>query len=146
MAPKLRPRPRPRPTPKPRPKAAPATVDQYLARLSGDKRDALERVRKIIRAAAPGAEECISYQIPTFRLDGKGLIWFGAAANHCAIYGMVGADKGELAAYDTSGRGTIRFRPDEPLPAALVRKLVKARIAKNAAKRRPVARGAAERG
>jgi uncharacterized protein YdhG (YjbR/CyaY superfamily) len=122
--------------PKSRTKAQPKTIDEYLASLSADKRAALERLRKIIRAAAPGAQECISYQIPAFRLDGKGLVWFGAAANHCALYGVVGANKGELEDYDTSGKGTIRFRADHPLPASLVRKLVKARIAKNAARKR----------
>ena len=126
---------KPKPKPKPKTKARPRTIDEYLEALSGDKRAALERVRKIIRAAAPGAEECISYQIPAFRLDGRGLVWFGAAANHCAIYGVVGADKRGLEGYDTSGRGTIRFQPDEPLPAALVRKLVKARIAKSSTRR-----------
>lgn len=117
-------------------KATPKTIDEYLAALSSDKRAALERVRKIIRAAAPGAEECISYKIPAFRLDGRGLVWFGAAANHCALYGVPGAYKNELKDFDTSGRGTIRFQPGNPLPATLVRKLVKARIAKNAARRR----------
>lgn len=114
-------------------KGKPTTIDEYLARLSDEQRAALERLRKIIHAAAPGAEECISYQIPAFRLDGRMLIWMGAAANHCAIYG-VGGDHGELKDYDTSGKGTIRFQPDHPLPAALVRKLVKDRIAKHAAK------------
>jgi len=114
-------------------RAKSTTIDEYLAGLSEDKRAALERLRKIIHAAAPGAEECISYQIPAFRLDGRILIWMGAAANHCAIYGAVGAQD-ELKNYDTS-KGTIRFQPDHPLPAALVRKLVKARIAKNAAKK-----------
>ena len=114
-------------------KGKPTTIDEYLARLSEDQRAALERLRKIIHAAAPGAEECISYQIPGFRLNGRMLIWMGAAANHVAIYG-VGGDLGELKDYDTSGKGTIRFQPDHPLPAALVRKLVKDRIAKNAAK------------
>lgn len=141
----MRPKPKPKRKDNPRIKAEPRTIDQYLAALSSDKRAALERVRKIIRSAAPGAEECISYQIPAFRLDGKGLVWFGAAANHCALYGVVGTDKSELEDYDTSGKGTIRFRPDKPLPAALVRKLVKARIAKNAARGRPVADGAARR-
>jgi uncharacterized protein YdhG (YjbR/CyaY superfamily) len=112
-------------------KTAPRTVDEYFAALSSDKRAALERLQKIIRAAAPGAEECISYQIPAFRLDGRGLVWFGAAANHCAIYGVGGACTAGLEDYDTSGKGTIRFQPDKPLPAALVRKLVKARIAKS---------------
>ena len=115
-------------------KAKPTTIDEYLERLSEEQRAALERLRKIIHAAAPGAEECISYQIPAFRLDGRMLIWMGAAANHCAIYGA-GGDPDELKNYDTSGKGTIRFQPDHPLPAALVRKLVKDRIARNAAKK-----------
>ena len=120
--------------PKSKAKAKPKTIDEYLAPLSDEKRQALERLRKIIRAAAPRAEECISYGIPAFRLNGKTFIWFGAAANHCALYGVVGKEfKDELSDYDTSGRGTIRFKPDNPLPAALIRKLVKARIQKNAA-------------
>jgi len=68
----------------------PKNIDEYLAALSDDKRAALERLRKIIRAAVPKAEECISYQLPAFRLDGKCFVWFGAAANHCAIYGVLG--------------------------------------------------------
>ena len=116
-------------------KAKPKTIDEYLATVSSDKRAALDRLRKTIRAVVPRAEECISYQIPAFRLDGKSLVFFGAAANHCAIYGLVGADDDDLAGYDRSGRGTIRFQPDKPLPAALVRKLLKARIEKNAAPR-----------
>src|SRR5438128_3734696 len=112
----------------------PKTIDQYLAALSDDKRTALEKLRKIIRAAAPNAEECISYQLPAFRLNGM-LVAFGATANHCAFYPMssstVEAHKAELKDYDTS-KGTIRFPPDKPLPAAPVRKLVKARIAENA--------------
>lgn len=110
------------------------TIDEYLATLSEDKRAALEKLRKTIRAAAPHAEECISYQLPAFRLNGL-LVAFGAQANHCAFYPMsaatVAAHKRELEGYDTS-KGTIRFQPDKPLPAALVRKLVKARIAENA--------------
>ena len=112
----------------------PATIDEYLAELSADQRAALERVRKIIHAAVPGVEEGISYQIPAFRVDGKWFVWMGAAANHCAIYGVGGTSE-ELKDFDTSGKGTIRFQPDHPLPAALVRKLVKDRIAKNAAKK-----------
>ena len=104
------------------------TIDEYLAALSDDKRAALQRVRRTIRAAAPRAEECISYGLPTFRLDGKGIACFGAAANHCAIYRAVGAHKDELEAFDTSN-GTIRFQAANPLPATLIRKLVKARIA-----------------
>ena len=130
--------------PKSKSKAKPNTIDEYLATLSGDKRAALERLRKIIRASAPRAEECISYGLPTFRLDGRGIACFGAAANHCAIYGAVEAYKDELEAYDTS-KGTIRFQPDNPLPATLIRKLVKARIAKNTAQQRHAADGAARR-
>src|SRR5947207_15910996 len=111
----------------------PKTIDQYLAALSDDKRTALEKLRKTIRAAAPNAEECISYQLPAFRLNGM-LVAFGATANHCAFYPMststVEAHKAELKDYDTS-KGTIRFPADKPLPAALVRNLVKARIAEN---------------
>ncbi len=110
------------------------TIDEYLAGLSDDKRAALERLRKTIRAAAPKAEECISYQLHAFRQDGM-LVAFGATANHCAFYLMssstVEAHEGELENYDTS-KGTIRFQADKPLPVALVRKLVKARIAENA--------------
>ena len=125
--------------------AKPKTVDEYLAALSDDKRAALERLRKIVRAAVPRAEECISYQLPAFRLDGKAFVWFCAAANHCAIYGLMGAHKDELEDYDTSGRGTIRFQAANPLPATLVRKLLKARISKNAAQQRHPADGAARR-
>src|ERR1700736_1776650 len=66
--------------------AEPQTIDEYLAPLTRDKRAALEKLRKDIKSAAPGAEECISYQIPGFRLNGKLLVSFGAAANHCAFY------------------------------------------------------------
>lgn len=114
-------------------KPKPRTIDEYFVLLSKDKRAALERLRRIIRAVAPKAEECISYGIPTFRLNGQPIAYFGAAANHCALYGAVDEDfKDELEAYDTS-KGTIRFQPDYPLPATLVRKIVRARIAKNAA-------------
>jgi len=115
----------------------PSTIDEYLAALSDDKRAALEKLRKAIRAAAPDAEECISYQLPAFRHNGV-LVAFGATANHCAFYLMsastVEAHKGELKDYDTS-KGTIRFQADKPLPVALVRKLVKARVAENVGRR-----------
>jgi uncharacterized protein YdhG (YjbR/CyaY superfamily) len=111
----------------------PTTIDEYLAALSDDKRAALEKLRKTIRAAAPKAEECISYQIPAYRQNGM-LVGFGATAKHCAFYLMssstVAAHKDELKDYDTS-KGTIRFPADAPLPASLVRKLVKTRIAEN---------------
>ena len=115
-------------------RGGPKTFDDYLAAVRDDQRAALEKLRKIIRAAAPQAEERISYQICAFRHNGL-LVGFGATANHCALYLMssstVEAYKDELKDYDTS-KGTIRFPADKPLPAALVRKLVRARIAENA--------------
>jgi uncharacterized protein YdhG (YjbR/CyaY superfamily) len=110
----------------------PHTIDEYLAGLSAENRAALEKVRRTIHAAAPGAEECISYGMPAFRLDGKLIAGFKAAANHCSFYPMSGETvatlKADLAGYETS-RGTIRFSARTGLPAPLVRKLVKARIA-----------------
>jgi uncharacterized protein YdhG (YjbR/CyaY superfamily) len=108
----------------------PKTADDYLSAVSDDKRSALEKLRKAIRAAVPEAEECISYGLPAFRLNGKLLVAYGAAANHCAFYpgSTLKAFKDELEDYDTS-KGTIRFQADSPLPSALVRKLVKTRIA-----------------
>ncbi|MCK6570188.1 DUF1801 domain-containing protein [Myxococcota bacterium] len=122
----------------------PKTIDEYLARLPATQRAALERLRAMIRAAAPRAEECISYQLPTFKQDGM-LVSFGAWKEHCALYGLSarlhGAFEKELARYDKS-KGTIRFAPDAPLPASLVKKLVRARLAENAAR---VAARAADR-
>lgn len=123
--------------------AKPQTVDEYLATLSKEKRAALESLRRTIKAAAPKADECISYQIPAFRLGGRMLVAFGAWASHCAFYPgayPVEAHKDELKAYDTS-KGSIRFRADSPLPATLVRKLIKTRIAERAAKQPAAADG-----
>ncbi len=109
----------------------PESIDAYLARLTGDKRSALEKLRRAIKAAAPKAEECITYQLPAFRLDGKVLVWFGAASKHCSFYpgaAPIAKHAAELEGYKTS-KGTIRFSPKEPLPAAHVKKLVRTRIA-----------------
>jgi len=106
-------------------------IDDYLSRLSEDKRAALTKLRRAIKAAAPRVEECISYQVPAFRLDGKMLVWFAAAAKHCSFFPgayPIKACARDLKKYSTS-KGTVRFSPDKPLPATLVRKLVKARIA-----------------
>ena len=107
----------------------PKTHDDYLAAVTEDKRGALQKLRKAIKMAVPEAEECISYQVPAFRLNGKFLVAYGAATNHCAFYpgSTVKALKDELKSYDTS-KGTIRFSANKPLPSALVRKLVKLRI------------------
>jgi uncharacterized protein YdhG (YjbR/CyaY superfamily) len=111
--------------------AKPTSVEEYLSRLPADQRAALEQVRATIRSIVPEAEEAINYQIPMFRLNGM-LVGYGARAGHCALYPMSGQIVAglarELAAYDTSP-GTIRFSPEKPLPAALVKKVVKARLA-----------------
>jgi uncharacterized protein YdhG (YjbR/CyaY superfamily) len=122
--------------------ATPSSIDDYLGRLTTDKRAALENLRRAIKRAAPKAEECISYQLPAFRLDGRILVWFGAASKHCAFYpgaAPIAAHTAALAGYATS-KGTIRFDPSQPLPATLVGKLVRSRVrersAKSASKRR----------
>ena len=116
--------------------AKPRTTDEYLAAVGDDKRAALEKLRKTIRGAVPKAEECISYGLAAFRLNGRPLIAFGATEHHCALYPMSSATvkthQDELKGYDTS-KGTIRFQAANPLPAALVRKLVRARIAESQA-------------
>jgi len=76
----------------------PSNIDDYLAHVSEDKRAAIEKLRQTISAAAPGAEECISYQLPAFRLNGKVLVAFGASAKHCALYPMspTGSNQGDI--------------------------------------------------
>jgi len=115
--------------------AKPTTIDEYLATVRDDQRAALGSLRATIREAAPNAEECISYGVPAFRLDGRVLIGFGAKGGHCALYPfsgtLVDAHRALLSAYATS-KGTIRFQPDHPLPAALVRTLLRARLAEQA--------------
>ena len=112
------------------------SIDAYLEGVRSDQRAALEKLRRAIRAAAPRAVEGTSYGLPAFLQDGP-LVAFSASATHCSFFPMTGHTVSEfareLAAYDTS-KGTIRFRPDKPLPAALVRKIVKARLAENAAR------------
>ena len=115
-------------------KRKPRTIDEYLKQAQPDQRGALEKLRRAILALAPGAEECISYGVPAFRLNGRSLVFFGAWANHCAFYPGSSATlkkfRNELRDFQVS-KGTIRFSAGKPLPAALVRKLVKARIAEN---------------
>ena len=86
----------------------------------------------MIRAAAPDAEECIAYGMPAYKNAGRALIYFGAAKNHIALYGGIAGVMAEqaaaLASFDTS-KGTIRFTPERPLPASLVKALVKGRMA-----------------
>src|SRR5262249_295582 len=103
-----------------------------------DQRAALQKLRKAIKAAAPKAEECINYGLAAFRLNGKSIAGLGASANHLSYYPMSGSITNRLAAdlagYET-GKGAIRFPVNKVRPAALVRKLVKARRAELVAKR-----------
>ena len=109
----------------------PRTIDGYLAGLTMENRAALQKVRRAVHAAAPKAEECISYGMPAFRLNGKLIAGFRGAAKHCSFHPMSGATvatlKAELVKYDTSP-GTIRFPARAGLPATLIGKLVRARI------------------
>jgi uncharacterized protein YdhG (YjbR/CyaY superfamily) len=116
------------------PSVGAADVEAFLAELPDEQRDALKALRATIRSVVPTATEGISYGIPTFKLNGRPLVAFGAVKGHCAFYLMstavMDAHRGELGAYDL-GKGTIRFQSDAPVPAALVRTLVEARIAEN---------------
>lgn len=113
------------------------SIDDYLAGVVPDARAALERLRRVIRAAAPEAVEVISYRIPAFKYNGM-LVGFAAFANHCSFFVMstavMKAHPKELRIYDTSA-GTIRFSADRPLPATLVKQLVAARIRENQARK-----------
>ena len=119
-------------------RSAPARdVDDYLARVPEEARATLEKLRKTIKAAAPMASEVISYQMPMYKHHGM-LVGFAAFKDHCSLYpgsAVMNAHKEELKRYGTS-KGTIRFPANKPLPAALVKKLVKARIAENEARAR----------
>lgn len=110
----------------------PKTIDDYLATVKGDKRIALDDLRKTIRSIAPRAEECISYGIPAFRLDGPVVAGFAATAKGCSYFPFSGSTlrtlAAELGGYSQT-KSAVHFTPEEPLPATLVRKLLKARVA-----------------
>jgi uncharacterized protein YdhG (YjbR/CyaY superfamily) len=108
-------------------------VRTYLAALPADTRRHVRKLREAIRAEAPGAVESFGYGMPAFRLDGRPFVWYAAWKRHSSFYPLSKVTTRTLAAelegYEISGKGTIRFRLDEPLPTALVRRIVKARIA-----------------
>ena len=113
-------------------------VDAYLAKLPPRVRGALQRLRKVIKSVAPEATEQISYGIPAFR-QGRLLVSYAAFKNHCSFFVMsmkvLDANAEELAPW-MAGRGTMRFTVEKPLPVALVKRLVKARLAENAQRSR----------
>jgi uncharacterized protein YdhG (YjbR/CyaY superfamily) len=116
----------------------PKTVDEYLAGVPEPARSTLNKIRAAIRSAVPPeASETISYRIPAFKYKGV-LLWFAAFRNHCSFFptaSVIDAFKNELKGYSIS-KGTIQFPTDKPLPAALVKKMVKLRVAQNEGKKR----------
>jgi uncharacterized protein YdhG (YjbR/CyaY superfamily) len=119
--------------------AGTTSVDGYLASLPEAQRVALQKLRETIRAAAPEATETISYRMPAFRQEGRFLVSYAAFRDHLSFYPatkeVIEAHGDALKPY-LSGKGTLRFTPDKPIPAALVKKIVKARLRENAASRR----------
>jgi uncharacterized protein YdhG (YjbR/CyaY superfamily) len=109
--------------------ATPTDIDAYLATVPDPARATLVGIRRSVKALAPEAEESISYGMPTFKYRGRPLVYFAAWKDHCSLYGLdVDAFKQELAGYEVA-RGTIRFPADRPLPAALLRTIIEARMA-----------------
>lgn len=119
-------------------KSAPKNTDEYLARVPEPARTTLNKIRATIRSVVPPeATEAISYGMPAFRYKGA-LVWFAAFSDHCSFFptaAVIEEFKDELKNYSTS-KGTIHFPLDQPLPAALVKKMVKARVAANEEKKR----------
>jgi uncharacterized protein YdhG (YjbR/CyaY superfamily) len=117
-------------------KTKPRTIDEYLAYATDAQRPVLEKLRQTIHAAAPGAVEYIGYGLAGFKFNGRPLVYFGAWEKHCALYAASPAVQKqfqkELKGFEVS-KGTIRFTPENPLPLALVKRLVKARLAENSA-------------
>jgi uncharacterized protein YdhG (YjbR/CyaY superfamily) len=113
--------------------ATPKNTDEYLAAVPEPARGTLKKIRAAIRSAVPPeATETISYGIPAFKHKGV-LVWFAAFSDHCSLFpgsSVIEAFKKELKGFSTS-KGTIQFPTDKPLPAALVKKLVKTRVAQN---------------
>ncbi|HEV2249763.1 MAG TPA: DUF1801 domain-containing protein [Candidatus Limnocylindria bacterium] len=107
-------------------------VAAYFATLPKDTRVELERLRKAVRSAAPGATETISYGMPTFKKDGRTIVSIAAWKGHCSLYGVgypvLRAFATEVKPYRTE-RSTVSFPHDTPIPDALVRTLVRARVA-----------------
>ena len=115
-------------------KPAVKNTDEYLSMLPDDQRTALQKLRKQIIVAAPNCEEYFGYGMPGFKLNGHAMLYMGAARKHCALYGAIpkGFDV-ELKDFKQS-KGTVQFTPEKPIPAAVVKALVKAKVAEMNAK------------
>lgn len=108
------------------------SVNEYIGTFPEDIQERLEQIRQTIRKAAPGAKEVISYQMPTFRLNGI-LVHFAAFTNHISFFptpSAIVAFEKELSAYETS-KGTIKFPKDKPIPRKLIARIVKFRVKEN---------------
>jgi uncharacterized protein YdhG (YjbR/CyaY superfamily) len=118
-------------------RTTPTSVEDYLANIPNDALSALENLRRSIKKVVPEATEVISYQIPTFRYNGRMLVAYSAHKNHCSLHlmskSLMSVYKEELQSYDTT-KASIHFTLEHPLPAALVNKLIKARINENEAR------------
>ena len=116
---------------------APKSVDEYLAAVPEPARSTLKKIRAVIRSVAPPeATEAISYGMPAFKYKGV-LVWYAAFSKHCSLFptaSVIEPFRNELKGF-TLSKGTIQFPTDKPLPAALVRKLVKARVAQMGSKK-----------
>jgi uncharacterized protein YdhG (YjbR/CyaY superfamily) len=116
----------------------PATVDDYLAGLPEPTRAALERLRKTVLATVPDGTETISYQMPAVRAEGRIVVWYAGFKDHLSLFPASEAvleAAGDAIKPFLSGKGTLRFTVEHPIPAALLRKVVRARLAENAARR-----------
>ncbi len=124
------------------------TIDGYLAVVPGERRATLEALRATIRSLVPDAEECISYGMPAFRLDGEVVGGFAATAAGCSYYPFSGrtldALRSDVAGYSRT-KSALHFGAGQPLPVSLVRKLLRARIAETARRPREAGRVAAKR-
>lgn len=111
----------------------PNNIDEYIIGFSNHVQEILEQIRAIVKNAAPNAEEAISYGIPCFKLNEKNLIYFAAFKKHIGFYALPSGNKAfknELALYKT-GKGSIQFPLNKPMPVALITKIVKFRVKEN---------------
>ena len=119
------------------PVAKPATVDDYIAGFPGQTQKGLKQIRSLVKKTVPAAAEAISYGIPAFNINGSYLVYFAAYKKHISIYPVPAGNKDfekDFAPYNTSGRGTIQFPLDKPIPIALVTKIVRFRLKENVAR------------
>jgi uncharacterized protein YdhG (YjbR/CyaY superfamily) len=105
------------------------TVEEYLTRVTPGQQAELERVRRIILAVAPHAEETISYGMPTYKVDGKRLIYFAAFEDHMSLFGTLGPLEDKLGAYNLTHKGTVQFTEENPIPDELIEEIVRYRLA-----------------